>query len=71
MPGRASEVGTDIGTANNNLTVNKHAVKAALWSGMSTGGVHASLCMNMLMCVYSSPTPFFTFYLCAICSLSL
>ena len=33
MPGRASEVGTDDGTANNNLTVNKRAVKDVLWWG--------------------------------------
>ena len=33
---------------------------------MSTGRVHAGLCMKILMCVYSSSTPFFTFYLCAI-----
>ena len=31
MPGRASEVGTDDGTAKNNVTVNNYAVKAVLW----------------------------------------
>ena len=33
---------------------------------MSTGRVNACLCMKMLKCVYSSPTPFFIFCLCAI-----
>ena len=31
MPGRASEVGTDDGTAKNNITANKYTVKAVLW----------------------------------------